>query len=281
MDRFAEFHVVRFEPDPRRAERVNVALLVLHEGRTQVHVGRSLAKAQALAPGAALSELQAHLQDELTDLCAEARVSGRPLDDLRIGSFHLGRRGLLGLQDRSLDDAVQAAVKRLIDPPRRPSATEGRTRLHTEIKARFRAAGLLGSDVKQHKVIAGFEMPGDEELVADFAYLNGAWHFTQVLDYRTTSKGATGKLKEVSVKAITLDQARRDTERLLGDRKVVHGYAAVYVPDDLEAVVQPQLQVLQGYCKHVFRFDQRDGAAEYYDLMGRITKTRSALVDAQ
>lgn len=283
MAPFAKFHVIRYEPDPRRAERVNVGLLVLQGDGAQVFMGRTLAKAQALTPQMTLSDVHAHLQEQYADLWQARHGHAADLAGVQLGPFALSGAGQMSLQGRSLDDAAAAALKRLVDAPRRPSTREGRTRLHTEIKDRFRKAGVLGTDVdqvRQHKVVAGFEMPGDDELVADFAYLNGAWHLTQVVDYRTTPKAAGGKIKEVSLKAITLDQARRDPLRLLGDKKAVLPYAAVWVPDDLEKIVEPQIEVLRTYCSQLFRFNRPREADAYYALMSRVMEG-AALSDAQ
>lgn len=279
MAPFAKFHVIRYEPDPRRGERVNIGVLVLNNDEAHVFMGRTLAKAQALTPQLTLSDVHAQLQEQYADVWHGRIGTPASLDGLQLGPFTLSAAGQMTLEGRSLEDAAAAAVKRLVDAPRRPSAREGRTRLHTEIKDCFRKAGVLGTDVDQvrhHKVVAGFEMPGDEELVADFAYLNGAWHFTQVVDYRTTAKAAAGKIKDVSLKAITLDQAARDTQRLLGDDKEVKPYAAVWVPDDLEKIVQLQIDILDSYCRTLYRFNKPREAEAYFALMAKVMHPEGA-----
>jgi hypothetical protein len=280
MEPFAKFHIIRYEPDPRRGERVNVGLLVINEGKPHVFMGRTVAKAQALSPQIVLSDVHAELQDQFEDLVTSRDGHARDLADLQIGPFTLSSPGMMVLRNRSLEEAATAAIKRLVDAPRRASMREGRTRLHTEIKDRFRKAGKLGNsidEVSHHKVVAGFELPGDEELVADFAYLNGAWHLTQVVDYRTTAKAAASKIKEVSIKGVTLDQAKRYTERLLGDKKEVLPYAAVWVPDELERLVEPQLEVLNSYCRKLYRFNKPKEAEAYYSLMADVMEGSSQI----
>ena len=282
MAHSAEFRIIRYEPDQRRGERVNVGLVLLLPEGPRVFMGRSPAKAQALSPQTTLHEMQSELQEFFHDSwSALGEDPARFVAATQVaGPFVLSRAGYMGLDGRSLEQAVASALKRLVDAPKRQSTREGRTRLHTEIKKRFRDSGVLATDaagISQHQVVAGFELPGDDELVADFAYRNGSWHLTQVVDYRTSPKAAAGKIKEVSVKAITLDQATRDTKRLLGDVMEVMPYAAVFVPPELEKAVAPQLEIMRTYCNELFRFERAKEADNYWRLMRSVVGVRQAV----
>jgi hypothetical protein len=273
MPRSFEFRIIRYEPDARRGERVNIGLAVVAGKTVQVYLLKSMAKAQALAP-----QVRFHLslQSELQDMLSEVHNT-QGLDNVgTIGAFRLSEAGSMYCEANELPVRIEAAMKRLVNPARRPSAREGTTRLHTQIKRQFKSDGLLASDpseITQHKVVAGFEFPGDEELGADFAFKNGAWLLTQVLDYRSvTVAAAAKKIKEVSLKAIALDQASKEPDRLLGDKLKVNTQAVVWVPEELTNVVGPQIDILEDYCGKIFRFQNDREQSQYWDLMKRLTK---------
>lgn len=273
MEHSFEFRVIRYEPDARRGERVNIGLLVADGKRLQVHLLKNLGKALALSPQVRFPlALQAELADTFNDLARHGGMAA--IQDME--PFTLSPCGSLYCAPDELPAQIEAAMRRLVNPARRPSSHEGTTRLHTEIKRQFKQDGVLASDpreITEHKVVAGFEFPGDEELAADFAFKNGAWHLTQVLDYRTSSMGAAAKkIKEVSLKAIAMDQAKKEPERLLGDSLQVKTMAVVWVPDELTDVVAPQLDILGDYCQKLYRFHNQREQVQYFEMMKGLTK---------
>lgn len=273
METSFEFRIIRFEPDARRGERVNIGLLVSDGKRCQVHLIKSMSKVQALAPQVRFSaSLQADLTDMFNSLVKHDQLANLPDAE----PFTLSRPGSFICPPAELPDQIEAAMKRLVNPARRPSLREGNTRLHTEIRRQFRQDGVLASDpreITEHKVVADFDFPGDEELGADFAFKNGAWHLTQVLDYRTNSIGAAAKkIKEVSLKAIALDQAKKEPDRLLGEPAEVKTTAVVWVPDELTDIVAPQLDILEDYCQRIYRFQNDRERVQYWDMMKNLTK---------
>lgn len=273
MDRYFEFQIIRYEPDARRGERVNIGLLVNTNPKPQVHLIKNMAKALALSPQV---RFHANLQAELADMFSDLSADGSLQSMRKFEPFSLSEFGSFYCKATDLQGHVEAAMKRLVNPARRPSSREGNTRLHTEIKRQFKSDGVLATDpseITQHKVVAGFEFPGDEELVADFAFKNGAWLLTQVLDYRTTTVAAAAKkIKEVSLKAIALDQATKEPDRLLGEKLDVKTSAVVWVPEELSNAVGAQLDILEDYCGAIYRFQNQREQVQYWDRMNKLTK---------
>lgn len=273
MDRSFKFQIIRYEPDARRGERVNIGLLIHTKPSPQVHLIKTMSKALALSPQV---HFHANLQAELTDMFADLSLHDGLQNMRTFEPFSLSEFGTFYCDAQDLQAHAEAAMKRLVDPARRPSSREGNTRLHTEIKRQFKRDGVLATDpseIKNHKVVAGFEFPGDEELAADFAFKNGAWLLTQVLDYRTTSVAtAAKKIKEVSLKAIALDQAAKEPDRLLGEKLKVNTTAVVWIPEELADTVGPQIDILEDYCGKIFRFQHQREQAQYWELMKRLTK---------
>lgn len=273
MARSFEFRIIRYEPDTRRGERVNIGLLVGNGDKPQVHLLKNMAKAQALAPQV---NFPPSLGADLEDMFADMLQSGTLTSGDGIEPFTVSEAGHFLCEAQELPQQIEAAMMRLVTPSRRISTREGTTRLHTEIKRQFKHDGVLATDprdINKHKVVAGFEFPGDEELAADFAFLNGAWHLTQVLDYRSaTTSAAVKKIKEVSLKAIALDQAAKEPSRLLGDASKVKTTAVVWVPEELQTAVAPQIDILDDYCERIYRFHNQREQAQFWEMMNKLTK---------
>jgi len=273
MHRSFEFQIIRYEPDARRGERVNIGLLVHTQPAPQVHLLKNMSKALALSPQV---RFHLNLQAELADMFADLSTDGSLQHMRTFEPFSLSELGHFYCTAQDLQGHIEAAMRRLVNPARRPSAREGNTRLHTEIKRQFKSDGVLATDpreITQHKVVADFEFPGDEELTADFAFKNGAWLLTQVIDYRTTTLAAASKkIKEVSLKAIALDQAIKEPDRLLGEKLVVNTSAVVWVPEELADAVGPQLDILEDYCGKIYRFQNQREQIQYWEQMKRLTK---------
>jgi hypothetical protein len=267
-----EFRVIRYEPDARRGERVNIGLLVKTPSGVEVVLLKNMSKALAISPQVSF---HVSLQADLTDMYSDFAKHGTLDSAESLGEFTLSKAGNFFCEASELPAQIEAAMKRLVIPARRPSTREGTTRLHTDIKRQFKQNGVLATEpeqIKDHKVVAGFEFPGDEELSADFAFKNGVWTLTQVIDYRSGSAAAAAKkIKEVSLKAISLDQALKDTDRLLGDKLEVVNSAIVWVPDELTEVVAPQIDILGDYAK-IFRFQSQREQAQYWAMMNKLTK---------
>ena len=273
MQHSFEFRIIRYEPDARRGERVNIGLAVVSGKSVQVHLLKNMAKALVLSPQVKFHlSLQGDLQDMLTEMNTSQGLDGVG----KIGAFSLSERGMFYCAANELPARIEAAMKRLVNPARRPSLREGTTRLHTQIKRQFKSDGVLATDpseITQHKVVAGFEFPGDEELGADFAFKNGAWLLTQVLDYRSvTVAAAAKKIREVSLKAIALDQAAKEPDRLLGEKLAVNTTAVVWVPEELADAVGPQIDILEDYCGKIYRFQNDREQGQYWDHMKRLTR---------
>ena len=272
MQRSFEFRIVRYEPDARRGERVNIGLIVLAPNGVQAHLLKNMAKALALSPQVAF---HSSLKVDLEDMYADVAKSGTLDAATRMGEFTLSEAGAFYCDASELPTYVDAAMKRLVNPARRPSTSEGTTRLHTEIKRQFKHDGVLATNPEQigdHKVVAGFSFPGDDELSSDFAFKNGVWTLTQVIDYRGASSSTVSKkIKEVSLKSIALDQALKDTERLLGEKLEVVNSAVVWVPEELSEAAAPQLEILGDYAR-LYRFQSQREQAQFWNMMHKLTK---------
>jgi len=169
-------------------------------------------------------------------------------------------------------------MKWLVTPATRESSASGRSRLVTEIRAEFKKHNLLAESVEdlyKHKVVSGYELPGDDDLSVDFAIKNGLYRFTQVVDYRTTVKAAHNKIKEVSIKAIAIHQAPRALDVAAS---AVKGYALVWVPPELADVAKPHLKILHDFTPDILHYNDPKDRNRYWDLVGGWLKAEASLI---
>ena len=80
----------------------------------------------------------------------------------------------------------------------------------------------------------------------------------------------------MSLKAIALDQATKEPDRLLGEKLTVNTIAVVWFPDDLANAVGPQLDILDDYCDKIYRFQNQREQLQYWEQMKRLTKKYTA-----
>lgn len=260
MARSYDYCVLQFRPDAVRGEVVNIGLVIFLDGRVDVRLTTHLTKAQALVPNASFENLP-EIKAEINEIC-EGLDSDDAIMILRgFAPFSCSSKGYFLAEPAEYEGKVDQTMRWLVNPLRKQSEREGKSRLFTEIKREFSRINLLGKDISElheHKVIAGFSLPGEEDLQADFVFKNGIYHLTQVIDYQTTPKSAHAKIKEVSVKAIALHQAPR-----ILDGKTA-GYALVRVPSEFESIAKPHLMILHDFCPNVLRYDVEADRTKYW-----------------
>lgn len=277
MERFYNYALLRFAPDPVRGERVNIGLVVFKNGKADVRLTPQLAKAQALVPNEDLAALWRDLPESVADIVRRhpEDVAARLLKNF--GVITISGLAQLSADESAYEGRVSELLRWLVTPAGRVSAAAGRSRLATEIRSEFKRNNLLATsldEINEHKVVVGFELPGEDDLSVDFALKNGLYRFTQVIDYRTTQKGAHAKIKEVSLKAVALHQA---PGALDVPRNQVMGYALVWVPPELADVAHPHLKVLSDFTAEVLHYDVPRDRTRYWDMVSAWVKADSPI----
>lgn len=277
MDRCFKYCVLRLMPDPVRGEVVNIGLIVFVDDRIDLRIGKNLAKAQALVPNFSLEGL-AEMQDELGDIAADLSPEEAITFLKHYGPFTVSDIGFMTASEATYEAKIDQLMRWLVSPPAKASAREGRSRLATEIRSELKRHKILAStveDIYQNKIVAGYELPGDDDLSVDFAIKNGLYRFTQVIDYRTTPKGVHNKIKEVSLKAIAIHQAPRALDVKRDD---VKGYALVWVPPEFSDIASPHLKVLSDFTQEILHYDNPKDRNRYWDLVCNWTHHEGPLI---
>lgn len=277
MDRCFKYCVLRLMPDPVRGEVVNIGLIVFTDTGVDLRLAKNLSKAQSLVPNLSFDGLES-LKEELDDIASALS----PEDAIRLlkcyGPFTVSDLGYFSPEAEQYEAKIDQLMRLLVSPPKKNSAREGRSRLATEIRSELKRHKLLGNSIEeihQNKVVAGYELPGEDDLAVDFAIKNGLYRFTQVIDYRTTPKNVHSKIKEVSIKAIAIHQAPRALDVKKDD---VKGYALVWVPPEFSDIAHPHLKVLHDFTDEILHYDNPRDRGRYWDLIGAWTHQQGPLI---
>jgi len=117
---------------------------------------------------------------------------------------------------------VNQIMNTLVKPPAHLSRQKIQGRVHTVLKRIFikqQVFGLTHEDIHKRLVVERYPIAVNENLYADFAFKNGAYHITETINYKVTSGINTDKFEETGLKAIKLDKSKKvfgeDTKRFL------------------------------------------------------------------
>lgn len=202
MGQSFKFCILQASPDPRRGERINVGLAVFRSDNVDVRMPE-LRKLRALA-GRDWNEAAGAYDVEINRLYADNRDIDGALSHAREMSkvFIPSDTGLFVINSASeYEERVNSIVDTLIAKVYQPR-TERQPKINTEISHTLAAAEVLAKrkeTIDDHKVVRNFVVSHDKELVADFAYKNGALRIVATLDMRSAGnfhgkaceKGAT------------------------------------------------------------------------------------------
>jgi hypothetical protein len=259
---YYDYSLIRYMPDARRGEVVNIGILVYRPQQVDVQLLPNLAKARQLDASLSIRDL-----DELPRVINTLVASTASADEMYaliadLGSIKLSKPAyFVANTTEEYATRIREIMRDLVTPKSAKATEKPQGRLITALKKQFQHMRLLaepGIDVsKNHLVSFGYPVDEDSELVVDFAQKNGRWHVTQTIDYKV--KKLPGKFKEVGIKSIGLDQAQKH----LG--KDTMRYCIIDVPDDAQSVVQGQINLLSNYAEHVLYYGSAEDMTFYWE----------------
>jgi hypothetical protein len=264
MARSFKYAIIRFCPDERRGESVNIGIAIFIDGQIDIRFANSFAKAQALFPNLSFDGLHG-FPARINELLSQFRSITEQHSFLReygpITASELGRFEISS--DEQYEPQVQRLLNDFVIPPRAKSTPRAKTGvLKRNVSDTFRLSGLLGrspEDIDLHKVVPEFPVSLEENLFVDFAYKNGTYRFAEVVDLRVSHNSLTDKFKECCEKAISLDKAKRkfgsDSTRLV----------LFSVPNDYTPLVDSSLNLLNDYATHLFNADNDEDLAKFHE----------------
>ncbi len=265
MARSYEFAVLKFAPDAIRDELLNAAIIVFGPNGLDVRLTPNPERLHAIAPKLAsetLDELKKSLQSLDT---REASVAERLNVLRRLPGIIISEPGTLRADTAAeLAAHVDGLVSRMLTTVRTPAIAVAHkaTRLIQELSGTFRKEKLLGhgdEDLSKHKIVRNVAVSTDGKLRADFVAKNRVMHVTETADLRTAGELTAGRLKDIAVAAVTLDEAKRKFGRRTQRYFVYAGSATA------EKQARGYLLAAEHHAEKVFNFSSRNDRAAYLD----------------
>ena len=265
MARSYDFAVVKFVPDAIRDESLNAAVIILGAEGLDVRLTPNPERLHAIAPKL-VPETLVELKKSLESLYVPDLLLQEKLARLRrLPGVIISEPGTLHAENAAeLSSHLDGLVARLLTPVRAPatSAALKATALVQELSTTFRKEKLLGrsdEDLLKHKVVRNVAVSSDGSLRADFVAKNRFMHVTETADLRTVGELTAGRLKDIAVAAVTLDEAKRKFGRRTQRYFVYAGSASA------EKQARGYLRAVEHHAEKVFNFLSKIDRASYLD----------------
>ena len=217
MDPCYRYAVAQFETDPLRNERLNLAIVILHDDSLEVRLPKSLDKLRAISAAIDLDLVRDHLNN-LPDLDKIIRSQGKLnagdrislLSDISaVGFSSLGE--IFAPNDHLYNHQVDRLVSKLVEPEPAPLNKSKRrpTPLQADLKRMFKAERVLaqkGDTLETHKIVPNHAIA--EGLSADFVLKNGSMHVVQTVDASQDEGSARRAIHSIGTSALVFEYAR-------------------------------------------------------------------------
>jgi len=226
----ARYTTLKLSPYTNRSEHVNYGLLVFEMIKGQVFLEAHFApvsrKISGFAPHISFADLRANAQAlaqavnnegfETFDAALSWLNALNFLPERAMQSF-----GAIKFRDFSeRQTRINWALMNLCGTPSaKGGPREPKSRLFRDVKAQFKAIGILapiGADLPDHQVIANYAPEPDSDVKVEFALQNGHMRIAQTIDLRSTNSEELTSHQRQSVlsKAFSLHYATQ----VIGER---------------------------------------------------------------
>lgn len=263
-----KYSIVKYMPDAKRGEVVNVGLVIFTDAKVDVRVLHASAKVRVLDGCSSVTDLDS-LKKGLESIVAWAKDSEQAIQFLKTfdsSSTYLSETALFVLDDiNQYEQRVNNLFNELVKPFASKERSVRNSRIHTYVKNIFSGMDMLGKDsddLSRHKVIYNYPLSDKTGFTADFLLKNGKFHITEAIDFNVNDPNA--KFKETTMKVMTFMEGRK----FLGEdsgRYFVYSASA-----SKEKEVFPHLNLAEEYSDKIFNLESKAEHAEYFNLMSSL-----------
>lgn len=250
MKHTARYSILKFQPYPNRSEHLNYGMVVfLPQGGVRVHIGSGLKKIKSMYPLAEIESLRnqeesivsivgASPMDEAVSILHVMRVIDHK-DTSKFGTFqYLDEVEYMSHIELALNSQVEPAAKRYV-------AREQKSRLFIDVRARFKALGIMAQskdELPDHQVVEHYSPDPEADIKVEFALQNGILRIAQTIDLRGDEMAISSDHRKTAYsKAFALDYAEKVLVQSSLESYVIvagtHTTAAKRVMNSLEKTV--------------------------------------------
>ncbi|MBU3019035.1 DUF3037 domain-containing protein [Paraglaciecola agarilytica] len=263
-----EYSIIRYLPDPKRGEIVNIGILVFRSSGVDVRLLKTSAKLR-MFDGASLTKELDELENSIKEISSLEKTTEGRLHLLNTFSREIQLSSLASFSINGTHEYEQI-VNRLFDDlvkpkgSREPASTHY-SRLHTTLRKDFKKLNLLASDlseIEKHKIVSAYPLGKSTGLSADFMLKNGKFHMSEVIDFNVID--INSKFKETSLKMMTFLEGKKLLGQNMGCYLV---YSASY---DKEKDITAHLNMASDYSDSLYNLTSADDKASYFQLLSNL-----------
>lgn len=267
-----KFALVRYRPDSARQEIVNIGTVVFTTDGPLITITGNLLKLLAIDPN--LSLLRVHEESAILGRALTALwQNGTSVESMvqllgkSMSGITLSFLGMINTDGRDVSDVISELQRDLVLPPieKKSKKIPRISRLHTELRAIFKNAKMLGSnpdDIDNHLVVLNYPIDVDVGLYAEFALQNGKLHITETVDFRGGEHAV--KKREAESKTLLLVRA---LERVGKSDLLRH-----VVVSGATAATQASINLLSRYADDLIVRESTEDWDRYVSAMARAAR---------
>ncbi|CAI8818902.1 DUF3037 domain-containing protein [Pseudomonas sp. IT-P100] len=263
-----KYSIVKYMPDPKRGEVVNVGLVVFTEQKVDVRVLNASAKVRVIDGTSSVADLDS-LKKGLESIAAWATNSEQAISFLKTfdsSNSFMGEISYFIIDDiNQYEKRVSNLFNELVKPYASKEKTVRSSRIHTYVKNIFEGMDMLGKDyddLSRHKVVHNYPLSDKSGFTADFLLKNGKFHITEAIDFNLNDPSA--KFKETTMKVMTFMEGRK----FLGDDSA--RYFVYSASASREKDVLPHINLAEEYSDRIFNLESKAEHTEYFNLMSSL-----------
>ncbi|WP_043309312.1 DUF3037 domain-containing protein [Pseudomonas sp. ML96] len=259
-----KYSIIKYMPDPRRGEIVNVGLVVFKHDQLDVHVLNASAKLRMLDGTSSVEDIESlkNALHEIGAISSDIETARSVLKSFKLASF-LSDEGTFTIDDSNqYEQRVRSLFNMLVKPYAAKEKGIKTHRILTHLKDKFESLNLLAKSTDElslHKVVYNYPLNEKSGFHADFLLKNGRFHITEAIDFNVNDLNA--KFKETSLKMMTFMEGRK----ALGEDT---GSFFVYTArKTVEKDITSHLNLASDYSDQIFNLDCPKENARYFDTI--------------
>ncbi len=262
-----KYSIIKYMPDPKRGEIINVGLVVFKADSLDVRVINAAAKLRMLDGSSNIEDIE-NLKDsieQISELSGSVDRSLSILKSFRSPSYLSETAEFIIDDDNQYEQRVRNLFNLLIKPHSAKDKVTRTPRILSHLKDKFESMDLLAKstdDLSRHKMVYNYPLNEKSGFNADFILKNGKYHITEAIDFNVNDLNS--KFKETSVKVMTFMEGRKALGEKTGSYFVYTATSAV------EKEITSHLNMASDYSDELFNLANVKDAARYFDMISSL-----------
>lgn len=262
MNHCFKYAIAQFQTDSLRNERLNLALVILHDDKLEVRLPKSLDKLRAISAALDLDLVREQLGN-LPSLDQIIREQGTYAvsDRLRLladfSAVQFSAPGDIFASNADLySHHIEQLLTKLVEPERAPPGVlkHRSTRLLSDVKRMFKAERVLarkGEDLNAHRIVPNHKIA--EGLAADLLLKNGSMHVVQTVDASSEDGSPRRAIHGIAVSALVFEHSRMTFGEERTQARLVY-----QATSSLERLISPSLYAAEHQGAFLVNWESRD-----------------------